>query len=500
MSPLRPLWIAVVALVFCLLSAPALAQPKYTDTRDIPNTPAYARAQEFALIATAGDEARFKAFVEKQFAPDFREAFPMDRHLAFFRAIMEQTSGALEVYGARSYEPARPSTAAVLIVRNALAESWHAVALEVEDEAPHRITTLNFQRARPPSDLPKLEQLSPSQLGEKLGAYADKLAARDAFSGTVLLAKDGKVLVERAVGVANRDFNAPVTIDTKFNLGSMNKMFTAVSVMQLVEKGKLSLDDTLAKHLDDTWCSQEVLDKVQIKHLLTHTSGLGSYFNETFDKSSRARFRKVADFKPLTRDETLQFEPGTQWKYSNTGMLLAGAVIEKVSGMDYFEYVRKNITGPAGMTATECYDLDKSNHNLAVGYVRTRTPEGKVEYINNLYTHVIRGGPAGGGYSTAPDLLRFDQAMRSGKLVSEASLKQLWTAHPEIASKNYGYGFFVENSPAGRVVGHSGGFTGVSADLTMYLDEGYTVIVMANLGSSAEMIKQRARELIAQGR
>jgi len=500
MRLLRPLWIVIVLAVVCVISARAGAQGKFTDIREVPKTPAYARAHEFVRIVKAGNEAEWKAFVEKSFAPEFREAVPMERHLGFFRAVMDQTGGELEAYAARTYEPARPDTAAVLIVRNGFTESWRAVSLGVEEEAPHRVTTLDFLPARPPSDLPKAEKLTAKQLGETLGTYVDKLGQRGVFSGTVLIAKDGKAVLERAVGVANRDFNAPVNMDTKFNLGSMNKMFTGVAAMQLVEKGKLSLEDPIGKYLDDSWCSQEVLDKVQVKHLLTHTSGLGSYFNETFDKTSRARFREVSDYKPLTREETLAFEPGSQWKYSNTGMLLAGAVIEKASGMDYFEYVRKNITGPAGMTGTDCYELDKVNSNLAVGYEKRRNAEGGVEYVNNVFAHVIRGGPAGGGYSTAPDLLKFDGAIRAGKLLSEASLKQLWSAHPEVGSKNYGYGFSVENSPAGRVVGHSGGFPGISSYLTMYLDEGYTVIVMANLGSSAQMVESRAKELITQER
>src|SRR5262249_3882340 len=154
--------------------------------------------------------------------------------------------------------------------------------------------------------------------------------------------------------------------------------------MQLVEKGKLSLDDPIGKYLDESWCSREILDKVLVKHLLTHTSGLGSYFNDTFWKSSRTLFRKVEDYKPLVHDEKLAFEPGTKWSYSNTGMLLAGAVIEKASGMDYFEYIRQNVTGPAGMTGTDCYELDKVNPNLAVGYQRERTPRGVV-YENNIF-------------------------------------------------------------------------------------------------------------------
>jgi CubicO group peptidase (beta-lactamase class C family) len=496
---LRPLWMVVVFALVGVVCARAGAQGAFTDVREVPKTPAYVRAHEFVRIVKAGSEAEWKAFVEKSFADEFREAVPMERHLEFFRSVMDQTGGELEVYGARQYEPARPATAAVLVVRNGFTESWRAVSLGVEEEAPHRVTTLDFLPARPPSDLPKAEKLTAAEVGQKLGAYVEKLSKREQFSGTVLIAKDGEVVLEWAGGIANRDFNAPVTMDTKFNLGSMNKMFTAVAVMQLVEKGKLGLEDPIGKYLDDSWCSQEVLDKVQVRHLLTHTSGLGSYFNETFDKSSRARFRNVSDYKPLTREETLEFEPGTKWRYSNTGMLLAGAVIEKASGMDYFEYVRKNITGPTGMTGTESYELDKVNPNLAVGYQRRRNDEGGVEYMNNVFAHVIRGGPAGGGYSTARDLLRFDRAMRAGKLVSEASLKQMWAPHPEVASPTYGYGFQLQQSPKGRIVGHSGGFLGISSYLSMYLEEGYTVVVLSNFGNAASLVESKARELIVLG-
>src|SRR6185436_19928897 len=205
------------------------------------------------------------------------------------------------------------------------------IVVQVEPDAPHRVKDLDYSPARPPRDQAKGERLTPGQVAETLGAYVDKLAKAEAFSGTVLLAKDGKVLATRVTGLANRDFAVPNTLDTKFNLGSMNKMFTAVAAMQLVEGGKLSLDDPAGKYLDETWAAADVRAKVKVKHLLTHTSGLGSYFNEDFFKSSRDLYRKVDDYKPLVRDDTLQFEPGTKWSYSNTGMLLVGAVIEKAS-------------------------------------------------------------------------------------------------------------------------------------------------------------------------
>jgi len=271
--------------------------------------------------------------------------------------------------------------------------------------------------------------------------------------------------------------------------------------MQLVERGKLSLDDPVSKYLGDDWLPKVDKSKVKVRHVLTHTSGLGSYFTQEFDRSSRTLYRTVDDWKPLVRDEMLSFEPGTQWQYSNTGMLIAGAVIEKASGTDYYDYVRGHITGPAGMTRTDCCETDKVNRNLAVGYDKEIAADGSVTYHNNLYLHVVRGGPAGGGFSTVEDLLRFDQALRGGKLVTRESLDQLWRTYPELSSEGYGLGFVVDRSAAGTIVGHSGGFNGISAVLSMYLDAGYTIAVLSNYGGgAATVVEGKARELIASGR
>ena len=201
------------------------------------------------------------------------------------------------------------------------------------------------------------------------------------------------------------------------------------------------------------------------------------------------------------REETLAFEPGTQWAYSNTGMLVAGAIVEKASGSDYYAYVREHITGPAGMANTDCYELDRANRKIAVGYDKEVGADGAVTWHNNLFLHVVRGGPAGGGYSTVEDLFRFDQALRGEKLVKRESLDQLWRAYPELADESYGLGFFVERSPVGAIVGHSGGFNGISSVLSMYLDAGWTIAVMSNLGGGAATVAEgKARELIAAGR
>jgi len=487
--------LAVLAVLPCLAQPSA---PAYRDVAEIPDTPAYRHAQKLVALANANDPAAIAAYVTQNFTPEFLAIAPIEEHVRILQGFFQGSSG-LEIHSARVYDPPRPESDAVLVVRNRLMESWQAVVVTAEEAPPYRIASANLLPARRPSDLPPAERLDDSAIVRDLGAYVDRLSAEGTFSGTLLLAKDGRVLLEKAAGIANRDFDVPVNLETKFNLGSMNKMITAVAVAQLAEQGKLSFEDPIGKYLDTTWVAQEILDRVTVHHLLTHTSGLGSYFNEVFERSSRLLFREVGDYKLLTRGETLAFAPGSAWGYSNTGFLLLGAIVEAASGENYFDYVRTHIYGPAGMEHSDSYELDQVNPNLAVGYERVWTGEG-VTYRNNIFAHVLRGGPAGGGYSTVGDLWRFDQALRAGRLLAPASLERLWRADPEQNSPGYGYGFGVQTTPAGRLVGHSGGFTGISADLGMYLDAGYTMIVLSNDSEGAPPVYEKARELIELGR
>ena len=490
---------AVVLLLLPLAPASAQRSPgPYVDEARIPRTPAYARAMEVLEAVNRGEADAVDRLIREACAPGFRDAVPAEEHRAIFAEVLAM-NGALRAHAARVYEPARPETTATLICFGSVSESWRAIVVEVEPEAPHLITGLSFNPARTPSDLPPAARLDEAGVVSELGGYLDRLERAGVFSGAVLVAKDGKVVLTRAMGIANRDFDAPMALDTKMNLGSMNKMMTGVAIMQLVEAGKISLDDPISKHLDASWLPNVDKESVKVVHLLTHTSGLGSYFTREWDERSRAMLRTVDDWKPLVASETLAFTPGSEWRYSNTGMLIAGAVVESASGTSYDAYVKERITGPAGMTGTACYELDLVNKNLAVGYEPV-TIDGERTFRNNIFMHVMKGGPAGGGYSTVEDLFRFDRALRSGVLLSEPSLAALWRAYPEVSSPGYGIGFGIDQTPAGRRVGHSGGFPGISGDLAMYLDEGWTVAVLSNTGGGAPMVSNKARQLIEQGR
>jgi CubicO group peptidase (beta-lactamase class C family) len=478
---------SLALLLFCGSAQPATQQSQSQPASD---TPAVRRVRELIRFINSGDRAAARVYVKENYAPPFLERAPMEAHLGFISQLNDRTRG-VEFHSLQASTP----TEAVALLKGKLTGGWEALVVRIEPDPPHRITGIGLRRPQPPAGAPTAKKLTEAEMVRELDGFLQKLADADVFSGAVLLAKQGQPLYQKAFGLANKDFNAPNRADTKFNLGSMNKMFTATAIAQLVERGKLSFDDPLAKFLPD-FPDKESAQKIKIKHLLTHTSGLGSYFNQKFFESSRARFRTVGDMMKLAEGEKPAFEPGARWAYSNTGMLVLGAVIEKVTGLSYYDYVRENISRPAGMINTDCYELDRVNPNLAVGYQKEFTDQG-VRFRNNIFEHVIRGGPAGGGYSTVEDLLRFDVALRSHKLVGAEYVKLLLSPKPELNSPDYGYGFQIDRER--QIAGHSGGFPGISSNLDLFLDSGYTAVVMSNYGGASQPVVAKIQELVLAG-
>ena len=476
-------------LVAALMAASAVSS--LADAQAMTPRAASERAlRDLVRVMNIGNRDSLERFINERFVTSGPQSVPTADRLERLMWL-RSTFGELTLRTVDSVAPSRASG----VAQSSRTEAWRRFAVIIDSAPPNRILRVGVAPATAP-DAPT-RRLTDAEVVEHVRAYVDRLARRDVFSGTVLIARNGKPLFSAAHGDANKDFGVKNNLDTKFNLGSMNKMFTSVAVMQLVEAGKVSLDDTLGKFLPAGSMRADVLSKVRVKHLLTHTSGLGSYFSPRWDSLSRAMFRTVDDWMPLVKDETLAFEPGTRWSYSNTGMLLLGKVTESASGKDYFEYVRERIFKPAGMTSTDSYELDFVTENLAVGYEREETPAGP-RYRNNIFQHVIRGGPAGGGYSTVGDLTRFAVALQEGRLVNRESVKLLTTPKPELISPEYGFGFGISEN--GRIVGHSGGFPGINSQLDIYLVDGYTVAVMANYGGGAQPVIEKTRSLLLAGR
>lgn len=465
-----------------ILSLTILAAPFGLAAADLPDTPAAGRLAEITALAGNATPARVADYIESAYTPDYAARLPLAQRIGLF--MDWKARGGMNVVAVESSEPHRIQ---VIAEQPLTGERW-MLGVQTTAESPHPVEALMVGRAPlpVPDPLPADEAAADALL-----EYTGRLADAGLFSGAVLIARHGEILGQRAWGVANRDFDAPNNLETRFNLGSLNKTWTAVAIARLVEDGKLSFDDPVAKFID--YPDAESAAKIRIEHLLTHTSGLGSYFTEEYDRTARKNLRTVDDFLALSADQELSFEPGEGWQYSNTGMMLAGRIIEIVSGQDYFDHIQERVLDPAGMTRSGCFELDRVNDNLAVGYATRWSVDGP-EVVNNLFEHVVRGGPAGGCYATVGDLFRFAEALKAGRLVGPEMVAVLTTAKPELGSPHYGYGFGI--APERAVVGHSGGFLGISANLDIVMEPaGWVVVILANDENlRAPMVK--ARQLI----
>jgi len=303
-----------------------------------------------------------------------------------------------------------------------------------------------------------------------------EISIENGYSGTILIAKDDKVLFQKAYGYANLAHKVPNKIETKFGIASMGKMFTAVSIMKLKEQSKLKLEYTVGKILPN-YPNKMVRDSVTIHQLLTHTSGLSDFFNDKFEFKAKHTVRSLKDYFDFFKDDSLLFTPGSQFSYSNAGYIVLGMIIEELSGKNYYTYVRENIFVPSNMKNTDNYETDSSVDNLAEGYIKK--DENNV-WKTSTYMKGAKGSSAGGAYSTAVDLFNFSMALKNNILISEENFALMTSSD---YGNNHGYGFRLNTFNGSEVFGHNGGAHGVSAELDIYKNRGYTVITLSNRGA-----------------
>ncbi|HEV7508454.1 MAG TPA: serine hydrolase domain-containing protein [Thermoanaerobaculia bacterium] len=452
--------LAVAFLTIILLGAPA-ARAAAADTEP-PKTPAGKVFAAWLAAFNSADAAQLRAFD----AAYPREATPppVEDRLRF-----REVTGGFTVVRIEKSEP----LALTVLLQEKGSDTVARLEMKLGAGEPPKILSSTIEAIPRPPDL-AIPRLKEAEALAALTARAEEQAKKDQFSGVVLVARHGQVLSQKAWGLANRETKKPNTLDTRFRLGSMNKMFTSVATLQLIEAGKLSLDDTIGKILPD-YPNKDVASKVTVRHLLTHTGGTGDIFGPDFEKN-RLTLREHSDYVKLYGSRGLDHEPGAEFRYSNYGFVLLGALIEKVTGTSYYDYVRSHIFQPAGMTSTDSLTEAEAVPNRSVGYMK-----GPGGWAPNTETLPWRGTSAGGGYSTAGDLLRFAQALESGKLISKASLAAATTPNKE----DYGYGFGIEGEGPLRSYGHSGGAPGMNGDLRIYPQLGYVVISLSNLDPPA---------------
>ncbi len=374
----------------------------------------------------------------------------------------------------------RTMTGGMTIYRVEEDTDTHLVALMKENRGVYSESTLDLASVDPPVIAGMMGHPVPPPAGtgnpaasddQLAGLVREHVAAMngpDAFSGAILIAHNGKIVLDQAWGRADEVNHIGNTVDTQFCIGSMNKMFTAVAILQLVGRGKLALDKPIATYWPD-YPNRDLASRVTIRELLNHTGGTGDIFTPEY-QAHREDTRALADYVKLFGSRPVIFEPGSRMEYSNYGFILLGRLIELVSGKPYQKYVNENIYQPAGMMHTDSRPETDHVAGRAIGY-----SSGQNGLVPNTDEMPWSGTSAGGGYSTVRDLYLFAEALQSGKLLGPEFLREATQASPK--RPDYGMGFYV--LPDGGY-GHGGGAPGINGELHILPHSGYVLVALAN--------------------
>lgn len=341
------------------------------------------------------------------------------------------------------------------------------------------------------------------QLEEPIDRVFQEFANQDDFQGAVLVAAQGTILYQKAFGLANREWNIPNTVDTKFNLASISKQFTAVLILQLVEEGKLKLNNTISDYYPEY--RRDIGRKVTLHQLLTHQSGIPNYTSIPYVWSDSLYQRY--DLKALVEkfaSGDLEFKPGSAFQYSNSGYLLLSVIAEKVTGKPFDQLLEERITRPLALQHTAVDDRQRIISKRAYGY--EKTPEG-YNNVYSMYMQNLQG--AGNLYGTITDLFQWDQALYGTTLLPKKSLQRMMRPYTDANPQwippyenRYGYGVGIAKIPLTSqesvdMIFHSGHIRGFSGFYSRFPEEGYAIIMLSNSGEvSTARMNQVALEVV----
>lgn len=499
----------VLALSILLLVAPAAcvdaASPSSVHLRTPAEQPAGATLVEALLdVLATGDQAAYERFVQQSYSPTALAESSAEDQAASLARIYADTGGLrLERIVGESAEWVLAEA------HDRIAGGRYCLTLDRREESGRDLITDFTVRGIYPAG-PPLSTPTPDELAGTVAALTEAYAARELYSGVVLIAKDDEIVLERADGEASLAFDAPMTLETRLNIASIGKSLTGVAIAQLVEADKLSYDDTVGKVLPD-YPDEDVRQRATVRQLLSHTSGLGP--EDYYEKPlwvTRSRLRDVADYMTLVVGTPLGGEPGT-YHYSNSGYVILGAIIERLTGTSYYDYVREHIFETAGMTRGFYPEMDMEEPDVAVPLTNLFN-QGAEDYIFRLgrprsaiYELAARGGPQGGAYLTASDLLAFVKALRNGTLVSSSMLEEMTSPQSPAGAgapgltgdAREGLGIEVITRNGHTFFGHTGGDLGIASMVYWYPDVGYTTILLSNRDPrAARVIANATRALI----
>jgi CubicO group peptidase (beta-lactamase class C family) len=478
---------AFVAL-FCAAAPSMAAAPAHAQ---LPDTPVGRLAGTLIRHIDTDTPAQIRQWAPGVLAASVAADDKADFIAGLVSAVRDE--GGVDVFDVRT-DPRQPGLLEVAVKgrRNAQAALFWLVA---DPAHPDRLAQAALVGMDNPlyADWPK-GPVSHAELRKLIHTALDRLVSTSDFSGCVTVADGGKTVFDECRGLADRSFNVPVDQQTKFHVGSVGKMFTAVAIAQLVEAGKLSWNDTLAKLVPE-YPDQATAKKITVWQLLHHTSGLGDFMVPDYFEHP-GRYVNPADYLSLIARQPLAGPPGKP-NYSNAGYVLLGRIVENVSGENYFDYIQRHVFEPARMTSSGFDSEDEIVPGLAVGYyhddgVFSRT--WKANWVKSVY----KGSPAGGGYSTNADLLRFAAALRGGKLLKPATLAKMFDGELPAGPGAIGAGIDERLSHGRHIRGHQGGIEGTTADLEMVWETGAAVALTSNEGLSQHwLLAEQIADLLA---
>jgi CubicO group peptidase (beta-lactamase class C family) len=482
-----------ITLAALLAAAPAAAQEEPAPAApggppapvEIPATPAGTAARAFMDAVNAQDSAALHAFVQRHVSPAPVMEWTPARYQAMFARLARQSGGGLQP--GRLIDQGDPNYLSVIFQTRSGGRVGVEFIADPADPARMKLIELHPMPPRGPrAELPQ-GRVDEAAVAAAVARHVGAAAEADRFSGVVLLAHGGRIVHHQAYGMADRDAGRANTPDTRIGTGSVPKMITGVAVAQLVEQGKLKFTDTLGAVLPD-YPNEDARRHVTIHHLLTHTAGIPDPFlSPGYVRGTR--YATPREWMALFADRPLEFRPGERMQYSNGGYAVLAAVVQRVSGQPFGEYVRDNVFRPAGMAVA---DLDAYRRLPAArGYSRPPEldPMGLEPRRSNEWM-VGSHGPStdlngfGGIALTAEDLFRFTQALREHRLLGAEMTDTVLAGKVPVSpdgAVRYAYGFYVASFPGGPPeIGHSGGgsSSGIGADVEMVGD--WTLVVLGN--------------------
>ena len=435
-------WICCMLL---LVSAVVWASP----ADELAAAPGGKLVSGYIAAFNSGDDATMRAFLTANLADSALKVRSVDDRLQVFRRMR----GDMQHFELTRVLSSNAGGISVL-VHSATGQDFRLGFL-TESQPPNKLLGIRVEPAEGDESANNGPPLPEQAALDSISALLTQQTSADAFSGAVIVAKRGEPLLRKAYGLADREHNVPNLPDTKFNLGSIGKTFTQIAIARLMAEGKLTADDTLGKFLPD-YPNADARHKVTVQMLLDHRSGIGDFFGPEFVNAPKDQIRGLKDYLPFFAAKPLKFAPGSQEQYSNGGYVVLGLIIEKLSGKSYYDYAKETVFDPAGMKDTGSFMSDEIIANRAIGYTRRwdmQAEKDSPELRSNVLMQPGRGSSAGGGYSTADDMLRFANALASGKI----------------------------HSREGASMGIAGGSPGVNATMETGLPGGYTIIVLCNL-------------------